>query len=773
MVGNLNQLKEIEIKRREALLKIIGNLPVTMQQEVSLMQSQITQELERLSDCSHGQILESSQNIDSYYEQVGRLVKRVKDEGGLSRRGFLQMSSLVATAGLLELSLSRRSAAEGMVPFGFFRQGARIKDTNFSTVSLLLDCDGTNGAQNNTFIDSSSNAYAITRGGTPSQGSFSPYATNGWSAYFDGTGDYLTAPNNAGTNIGTADDFTIEFWVYAVTQINSNPRIVSNAVWNSSGGFDICIQAGTVILFTNGGAAKTATFGSTDYNQWLHFAFSRQSGTLRVFKSGVLANSYTSNTDNLTSANPIHIGTYQAGTTVSFTGYISNLRIIKGTAVYTAAFTPPTTLLTAISNTQLLCLQSNRFNDNSTNAFALTSNGNPITTNFSPFVAASTYSASSSGGSRSQSVKTDYLSIPVAAPTNSLTGDFTIECWIYPSDGTLTTAWGIIDTRTAGSTAANWIISLGSYSAGWLIDFYTGASHKNSIRVQPYQWSHIALVRSGSTISFFVNGILDSTTATISGTITGGSGVVTLGNTKDSNLAGYGNNGFISDLRIVNGTAIYSASFTPPISPLTAIANTSLLLKFVNAGIYDKSGKNNIETIGSAQIATAVKQYGTGSIAFNGTTDWLTVSDNPLLRFGTGNFTIELSVYRTASGTYGLISKGTGTTGWSVALNSSNQVVFFFAGSSITSTGTISANTWTAIAIVRSGTGASQTKIYIAGSNDGTGTAATDFTGTDILYIGADRVGAAPFAGNMDNLRITLGIARYSANYTPATTSFV
>ena len=87
-------------------------------------------------------------------------------------------------------------------------------DPNFENVTLLLTGDGTNGAQNNTFLDSSTNNFTITRNGNTTQGTFSPFSQTGWSNYFDGSGDYLTTATSAsGFSFGTGD-FTIEFWMY-------------------------------------------------------------------------------------------------------------------------------------------------------------------------------------------------------------------------------------------------------------------------------------------------------------------------------------------------------------------------------------------------------------------------------------------------------------------------------------------------------------------------------------------------------------------------------
>ena len=68
-------------------------------------------------------------------------------------------------------------------------------DPYFQYNSILLPGQGTNGAQNNTFLDSSTNNFTITRNGNTTQGTFTPFsqAAGYWGNYFDGTGDYFTS----------------------------------------------------------------------------------------------------------------------------------------------------------------------------------------------------------------------------------------------------------------------------------------------------------------------------------------------------------------------------------------------------------------------------------------------------------------------------------------------------------------------------------------------------------------------------------------------------
>jgi hypothetical protein len=285
-------------------------------------------------------------------------------------------------------------------------------------------------------------------------------------------------------------------------------------------------------------------------------------------------------------------------------------------------------------------------------------------------------------------------------------------------------------------------------------------------------WSHLAWVKNSGTVYYYVNGVQVHNIATGPGD---NSYDTTLGVSQNVGVVSEFFDGYISDARFVKGTAVYTAAFTPPTSPLTAITNTQLLCNFKNAAIFDSAAKNDLETVGNAQIDTATKKFGTGSLEFDGTGDWLLLPDNPDLQLGTGNLTVEFWVYLAtgdAGSNRGLVSKGTASTGWSVSLNTTQKVVFSYASSTITSSGAITLDAWNHIAVVREGTGSNQTKIYIGGTNDGTGTVSTDFNQTNVMYVGANRAAGDPMKGFIDDVRITKGVARYTANFTPPTLPF-
>jgi hypothetical protein len=287
------------------------------------------------------------------------------------------------------------------------------------------------------------------------------------------------------------------------------------------------------------------------------------------------------------------------------------------------------------------------------------------------------------------------------------------------------------------------------------------------------QWVHLAVSYDGSTYRMFFDGVSVGTPVS-SATNVVALNSLTVGARSDTTATQVWA-GYISNFRYVTGAALYTSTFTPATSPLgiAGSGTTQLLLNFTNAAILDNAMMAVPETVGNAQIDTTTKKYGTGSLEFDGTGDWLLVPDSIDQRLGTGNFTIECWLYLSATGTArGIVGKGTSTTGWLLSTDSSNKVVFTYTTSTIISTGALSGSTWYHIAVVREGTGSNQTKIYIDGTNDGTGTVSTDFTQTNAAYVGANRTGGDPMNGYIDDLRITKGVARYTANFTAPTAAF-
>ena len=649
-------------------------------------------------------------------------------------------------------------------------------DPQFNYVSMLLHGDGTNGAQNNTFVDSSTNNFTIARNGNTTQGSLSPYG-NLWSNYFDGNGDFLQTPTATALNFNSVD-YTAEAWVYlnmsTYTSFDSGGRgIVSDYLVNiNNGRWMLAVNPSGKLEATEQNVSGASSVAVTDsqnmpLQQWVHVAICKSGTTLYLFKNGTLVGSATSAV-RTTFGGRINVGQFTVDTNYRgyFQGFISNVRLVKGTALYTSSFTPSTTPLTAVSGTSLLTCQSNRFIDNSANNFTITRNGDVRVTKESPFLPTAAYSTSTIGGSGYFDGTGDYLSINDALPCTFGSGDFTIEFWLYLSS---TQTAILYDGRPVSGVGATPTIYL---SSNVLYYFTNNANRITGSTLSNSTWTHVALCKGSGSTRLFVNGTQVGSTYADSVTYTNTAGRPLIGASGET-VGQFPLSGYMSDVRIIKGTALYTSTFTPPTAPLTAITNTSLLLNFTNAGIFDNAAENDMETVGNAQISTSVKKYGTGSIAFDGTGDWLLVPDNTNLQLGSGAFTIEGWVNLALLGSpRGLASKGTSTTGWSLSVNSLNQVVFTDATTAITTTTALMANTWYHVAVVRSGTGTNQTVIYIDGVSSATGTSASNFNQTSVMYIGADRTGGSALNGYIDDLRITKGYARYTANFTPPTAAF-
>lgn len=225
---------------------------------------------------------------------------------------------------------------------------------------------------------------------------------------------------------------------------------------------------------------------------------------------------------------------------------------------------------------------------------------------------------------------------------------------------------------------------------------------------------------------------------------------------------------------MVKGTAVYTSNFTPPTAPLTAITNTSLLTNMTNGAIFDNAMMNDLETVGNAQISTSVVKYGTGSLAFDGTGDYLVsnAANSNLYAFGTGDFTIEFWIYTNSSGTYTVYdSRALGVNDLSptIYLNS-NSVTFFTNGGDRINGGNLTNATWNHIALARSGT---STKLFLNGTQ--TGSTYTDTnnyinsSGRPFIGSGSIVAGQNALNGYIDDLRITKGYARYTTTFTPPT----
>ena len=200
-----------------------------------------------------------------------------------------------------------------------------------------------------------------------------PTAVTG-SVSFDGTGDYLTLASSGDFAFGTGD-FTIEAFCYR----QSGKFFTMFDHLMGVGNFTIFSYADNVIQVYNNAFLSSGV--NPGNNKWFHLAVVRQSGVLSFYIDGIKASTTHSFTFNFTTAGA-NIGVTQYGE--YSTGYISNLRILKGTALYTSNFTPPVHELQPIGDTVLLCCNNPDSAGAEATGKTITVNGNAAASTVSP-----------------------------------------------------------------------------------------------------------------------------------------------------------------------------------------------------------------------------------------------------------------------------------------------------------------------------------------------------------------------------------------------------
>ncbi len=703
----------------------------------------------------------------------GNIATVAQGTGGNTNVFTITPSTNTAHAGTFSLTFRASDGVNIASAAASFTLQFKVQNSKYTTA--LITSVGANNAVNSSFDDKSTSDHTITANGDAHQTTFSPYRHGGYSVYCDGNDAVKFNETGADEFTFGTGDFTMEGWFWidlASIAASGEHTLIGNngtdgemwfsVIGSTWGGPKYNLQTGT-----GSGWANTISSGANTVKlkQWVHLAVVRISGTVNIYENGVsVANG--SNTVNIPNSNnmlsfmgrPQTYGQYA-------TGYIHDVRITKGTGVYTSGFTPPTEKMEAVTNTKLLALRKPYIVDESASPLSVTvDTGDPSTKPFAPYDYSSY--AAENGGSIACDGSGDSIQI-TGGSDFTFTGDFTAECWVYCNAHT-------------NDYAGIFGFSHDSQSTGWNIlgrsngklHFNVGMTYTDATGSLPLnQWVHLALVRNGSSsgnCKLYINGVADATTVTKTGTVTQPT-FIQIG--QYPGIAARAFNGNIADVRVVNGTAVYTSNFTPTTAPLTAITNTKLLVQSTDAGIIDKAQTPRfVKLLGNTKSSTTQTKFLSSSMYFDGTGDYIEADDQDIGNFGSGDFTAEGWFYLTASpSNYITIAEtrgsGGSTTGWVMAISAGDFYVY--SGAFIGAKGSaISSNTWYHWAFTRSGT---DQKVFLNGTQTGsTYTTARNYTDNNFT-IGAKHDASEFFTGYQSDVRITKDLARYTANFTPPT----
>jgi hypothetical protein len=638
---------------------------------------------------------------------------------------------------------------------------------NSRNTTLLLTAVG--ASDNSNVTDSSTNNHTVAAYGDAFANTFSPYRAGGYSMYFDGSGsDWVKSDTHADFGFGT-DDFTIECWYYPVSKLQSYPRIWNfGPFWQNSQSLafvDRHNDNNTVLTLNSWTAGEILRSTTTIENsKWYHLTVERSGTTITLYVNGVSEDTYDAGTSEFITSSPsyVTIGNVSDGSNLyesALQGNIKDFRYVKGTAVYGANFTPPTQPLTEVTNTKLLTAQGLQISDVSANNHSMSKTGDVLFLPTSPYDY-SEYNSTSHGGSVYFDGSGDYLDLDFAAIGTS---DYTIECWIYVTSSSSNEL--ICDFRPTGSDNSTGIWMYLS-SSNKLVVGTGGAVYITGTSAYPdNQWVHVSVQRVGGLLTLYGNGILQGTKSNVSTNLTSTDMRVGTNRTAASVYHGY-----ISDFKLVKSALRVDANgshlpyFDLPTEPSDS-TGTEIHIKGTDASIIDKTQNKTILTLegNTTGSTTQVKFANSKSIYFDGNGDYITAAANSSI-LGDGDFTVETWIYANSidSAYRCICSQGGGGNSFRMFLKGTQIQVWRGASPMIDYENSTVGNTWYHIAY-------SDDTLYVNGQSVTTiPTPGFDRTLTSISIGGNDN---GSINGYMADFRITNGLARYTANFTPPTSS--
>ena len=311
----------------------------------------------------------------------------------------------------------------------------------------------------------------------------------------------------------------------------------------------------------------------------------------------------------------------------------------------------------------------------------------------------------------------------------------------------------------------------------------------------------IATTSADATLSYTVNAELNATAqTTVDAQITRIISAEMTATAQTSVEAGVGVT-FVSSVMatgsVTNAELFRTATLAASVTGAATVTNSNLQLfdpNFANVELllhgngsnesttFTDSSTNNLSSPtrnGDVQINTSIKKFGTGSIKFDGNGDYLNYGNQSVIDLLSGDFTIEFWIYKNTSVAYMTVCgdfRVSSTNTYQILFDVNGTKIAWFNGATnaftLTATNTISNTTWTHIAFVRSGT---TLTVYLDGVSNGSATLSTNYNSTENYFIGhtPELLTQRYLDAYLDDFRITVGTARYTADFTPPTREFL
>ena len=691
-----------------------------------------------------------------------------------------------------------------------------VSDSN----TMALVCTG------NMLKDYGPNNHAVTTNssGTGKSLAYTPYdrgVNKGNSAIITNAraSSYLKLPRSADLYDWnpSSNHFTLEFWLYSrdfrVGSPNNSPCIFSHATGSSDTfywGFGPT-AGGTLNFYYYNGSAVTVTASTAMYkNNWYHCVFYKDnSGNIKIYQNGVqVASTTVSGTPQTNSGTDVWIGRAQNNTLGNFN--IADVRIVKGEAVYTGAFTPPTGPLTKTGGTY-----SSGTNVNT----SITASNTKLLLNFPAgiedvaqtselleFYKTNNTDVEGDTGvvkyTGKPTIKTDGASgkfVNVHMPLFELySSPWTIEMWVRLTQSGQASIWFDSDTGGYGGNLHARIDYADSSRT-----FYTNlgvsitAAYTNSEITFLNTWNHLVFQRNprnkkddeSGICTIWANGTLLNSVIGLTNYASANPDTAVFGALRLLGAQGPGGGysaftGNSQDVR-VSDTARYP--FIPVAQTLTttnsartgvtasSASNTKLLAFTTTTTTADATSTHTITGYGSAQGVNWGPAPGMKSTYFDGSGDYFTMPISSDLKFGTGHYTIEFWINTHQSGAWiwfnaqndtGIrlsigVNGSYSSSGGQIDLNEqvANNDQHF------TSRARIDDGKWHHVAFCRDGT---SKRVFVDGKLEGRSTTTNRNTDNSQLnYIGRRSNGAGEFKGYLSNFRVIKGQALYSESFTP------